>query len=86
MTNIPTIAECFETYLAAHELDVDPLTEDEIKQAFYCGFWACLCALDALAEITAKDEDEGNRAWQRLNAEYDKFCQSISDGELSTSH
>ena len=86
MIPIPTIAECFETYLRAHESDVDPLTEDQIKQGFFCGFWACLCALDALAELTAKDEGEGDQAWQRLHAEYDRFCQSTSDGKLSTSH
>ena len=56
------------------------------RRPFFCGFAACLRAVDALAEVTYEDENEGDLAWQRLQAEYEKFATAQNMGESSVNH
>lgn len=82
----PSIAKCFEIYRECTTPGLDPLTEEEQRIAFYCGFEACMQAIDAIAEITDKSEGAGLEAWESLQAEFDKFATENESGEISTIH
>jgi len=56
------------------------------RHAFFCGYKALLDAFDELAEISDIDENEGDRAWQSLHAEFERFAQAIVSGENSIHH
>jgi len=82
----PSLKRCFEIYREALARGIDPLTEDEQQKAFYCGFEACMQVVDVIATIADQDEEEGFKAWDSLQAEYDKFATAHDCGELSTIH
>lgn len=84
MKPIPTIEYLFEVYLltsAKNEVDFE-----EQRRPFFCGFEACLRAMDSLSEIAWEDADEGDLAWQRLHAEFDKFATETDRGGSAVNH
>lgn len=86
MAKIPSIEECFQMYVDTHLSGPDPLTEDEQRRAFFLGFQSCFTAFDAIAEIQDTDETAGNDAWERLDAELERFAIASDFGIKSTHH
>lgn len=87
MKAIPTIEHGFAIYMDTHlPRDPDPQTEADHRRPFFCGFKACLRAFDVLADLTYHNEHEGDRAWQVLHAEYDRFAQAELEGEHTANH
>lgn len=84
---MPTIEECFAVYLRSlNKSDIDPLSEDEQRRAFFCGFESALIAFDSLAEEYEKEQDKGEAAYKRLRAEFEKFATENEWGKKSTNH
>ncbi len=87
MKKIISIEHCFAIYADTKlPRGIDPITESEQRRPFYYGFNACLHAVDALAEISELDENEGDKAWQRFHAEIERFAQADSEGEYTIHH
>ena len=88
MSDRPTIERCWLLFRDGRlRIDVDPVREDELKQAFYCGFTSGLQAVEIMAVILERDgPDESEVAWQTLEAEYEKFAAEHDNGDLSTHH
>lgn len=87
ISEMPSIEDCFEIYLRGTQIkDIDPLSEDQQRHAYFCGFKSCLQAIDLLAEIAHFDEDEGETAFQRLIAEFERFAQGQDSGESTVNH
>ncbi len=85
----PTIEACFAFYLEYSKRSAKSTSaaiEADDRLAFFCGFEACLLAVERLAEIGDRNEDEGEQAWQQLQAEFERFAQSIDCGVLSINH
>jgi len=87
MKTNPSIETCFEIYVRTVLTgDVNNPNADQ-RLGFFCGFHSCLLAVEALAEISDKDADEGDNAWQGLLAEFERFAASHEYGEsISTNH
>lgn len=84
---MPTIEQCFAVYLdGLPKSDIDPFVEEEQRRAYFCGFESAMIALDSLADISEKDEAEGEKAYQHLRAEFDKFATETECGKKSTNH
>lgn len=83
----PSIDKCFDVYVrTVLSGDVDNPQADQ-RLAFFCGFHSCLLAFDVLADISEKNSSEGEKAWQGLLAEYDRFATAHKYGEaISTNH
>lgn len=87
MKAIPTIDHCFAVYIKnQYSSGIDPITEDDQRRPFYCGFVACFKAFDDLAVITHEDANEGDKAWQRLQAEFDQYAQREAEGDNTINH
>jgi len=84
MKTMPTIEELFEVYYMTNAACGSDFQEQ--RTPFFCGFAACLRAVDALSEVAWENEDEGDLAWQRLQAEFDKFATGKNLGESSINH
>ena len=85
--DMPTIEHCFAVYLRTlAQSDIDPFAEDEQRRAYFCGFESAMIALDSLAEVSEKNEAEGEQAYQLLRAEFDKFATEVECGKKSTDH
>ena len=87
MKSVPTIEQEFQKYVIDHLM---PRVSREMRfnqrHAYFCGFKACLDALDDVAEISDTDEDAGDKAWQVLHAEFERFAQAIVSGEITIHH
>ena len=82
-----TIEREFTDYVVRHLCShIKPHRRFEQRHAFFCGFKACLDAFDVIAEISDEDEDEGDKAWQVLQAEFERFAQAIVSGEITIHH
>lgn len=84
MSRVPTIEQLFDVYYQTSSNRL--MNVDEERRPFFCGFAACLRAVDALSEVTWEDRKEGDLAWQRLQAEFDKFATAENMGDLSVNH
>ena len=86
-TIAPSIEKAFEIYVrTVLSGDIDHPQADQ-RLGFFCGFHSCLLAFDSLAEIGARDSAEGDKAWQGLLAEYDRFATQHPFGDAtSTNH
>lgn len=87
MATMPTIDSCFAVYLQSQFSNgTDPITESDQRRPFFCGFIACFKAFDTLAQITYEDLDQGDNAWQTLQAEFDQYAQQELEGDHSINH
>ena len=77
---ITTIEQEFENYVISRGMRSDQ------RHAYFYGFKACLDALDVVAEISDTDENAGDRAWQVLHAEFERFAQAVVSGEMTIHH
>ncbi|MEE8428548.1 MAG: hypothetical protein V3S33_03490 [Gammaproteobacteria bacterium] len=89
MKAIPTIEECFAVYLRSLDnQNLDPLSEDEYRRAYFCGFESAMVAIDSLA-VFASENGNGERTeliWQQWRVEFEKYAASIDGGKISTNH
>jgi hypothetical protein len=82
-----TIEQGFKNYVHDHLLArVSREMRFNQRHAYFCGFKACLNALDDVAEISDADENEGDKAWLGLHAEFERFAQAIVSGEITIHH
>ena len=81
-----TIEQAFVNYVRDHMLPSISSEATKQRHGFFCGFNACLNALDDVAEISDSDEDAGDKAWQVLHAEFERFAQAIVSGEITIHH
>jgi len=88
VTDPPSIEQCWLVYRDSQiRVGLDPLTEDEFKQAFYCGFESALLSVEVMAEILEhQGSDASEVAWSTLFAEFEKFAESIDKGDIATNH
>ena len=87
MKPMPTIEQQFANYLIDNWMR--PISREMTsnqRHAYFCGFKACLDALDDVAEISDTDENAGDTAWQVLHAEFERFAQAIVSGEITIHH
>lgn len=85
----PTIEACFTLYLEYSKRSAGSTSaaiEADDRLAFFCGFEACRLTVYRLAEITEMSEEEGEQAWRQLQAEFERFAQSVDCGVLSINH
>lgn len=82
-----TIEQEFAIYVIRHlRPSIGRRKRFDQRHAYFCGFKACLDAFDVVAEISDKDEDEGEKAWQVLQAEFERFAQAVVSGEVTIHH
>jgi hypothetical protein len=83
----PSIEKAFSRYCINHLVtSIGDNQRNNQRHAFFCGFKACLTAVDQLADLLDKDEDECEKAWQILDAEFERFAQAFVSGEDTINH
>ena len=84
---IPTIEHYFAIYVDTQMSDdIDPISEDEGRRAFFCGFNTCLELIDVLAEISYENPKDGETGLEKLHAEFDKFATEQDCGSTAVNH
>jgi len=87
MKSMPTIEQEFQKYVVTClSSGISSKMRSNQRHAYFCGFKACLDALDDVAEISDTDENAGDKAWQVLHAEFERFAQAIVSGEITIHH
>jgi len=83
----PSIEQEFAKYCVNHLVTrIGADQRNNQRHAFFCGFRSCLDSVEELADLLDKNEDECEKAWQVLYAEFERFAQAFVSGEDTINH